>query len=336
MKDLTICPSTLKIGYKTYSPKAIKSIFGGKRVSHIADFSYDAENSSLVDSITKISVSGVQEKLSAIIYKGKIIPTPAGEQGRYIIKPIPDYKYLKYRSQLPANEHLTMQIARQAYSIPTAENGLIFLSDGTPAYITKRFDYGENGEKIAQEDFCSLWQKTVDSDGVNYKYTGSYLELATLLKHYTPAWRVEISKLFSIIVFNYIFSNGDAHLKNFSIQQTTSGDYLLSPSYDLLNTSIHVVDSDFALSGGLFPESEYSTIYSKTGHPCKDDFIHFANKIGVLPKHRDSIIEMYSIESSIVKELINNSFLDERSKRIYLRSYKERLQRFLRTDSERP
>ena len=35
---------------------------------------------------------------------------------------------------MPANEHLTMQIARQVYGIETAENALIFFNDGTPAY----------------------------------------------------------------------------------------------------------------------------------------------------------------------------------------------------------
>jgi serine/threonine-protein kinase HipA len=41
---------------------------------------------------------------------------------------------------MPANEHLTMQIARQVYGIETAENALIFFKNGAQAYITRRFD----------------------------------------------------------------------------------------------------------------------------------------------------------------------------------------------------
>src|SRR5690606_40079276 len=64
----------------------------------------------------------------------------------YILKPIP--RDLKKVDQVPANEHLTMQIARQVYGINTAENALIFFSNGEPAYITKRFDVKEDGTKL--------------------------------------------------------------------------------------------------------------------------------------------------------------------------------------------
>ena len=330
MRKIEVCPSTLAIGYNKYSPVAIKTLFDGKRVTPFMDYDYNANNDSFVDIINKISVSGVQEKLSAIVSNGKIIPTPMGERGRYIIKPTPAYKHLRYRDQIPANEHLTMQIAKQVYNINVADNGLIFFSDDSAAYITKRFDYDKNGEKIKQEDFCSLAQKSSLTDGTNYKYTGSYEDLAELLKLYVPAWRVEISKLFSLIVFNYIFGNGDAHLKNFSIQQSNAGDYILSPAYDLMNTSIHVDDEDFALEGGLIPTTEYSEVYTHTGHSCKNDFLTFANRIGVLPKQRDAILELFSEEQSMVYELIDRSFLDERTKRMYQRSYKERFSRFTR------
>ena len=56
-----------------------------------------------------------------------------------------------------------------------------------------------------------------------------------------------MSRYFMLVVFNYLFANGDAHLKNFSLQQTVGGDYLLVPAYDLLNTSIHAANADFTL-----------------------------------------------------------------------------------------
>lgn len=330
MIKIEVCPGNLTPGFDRYSPACLRKLFDGKKVSPVLDFDYDADSIDLIDQINQISVSGVQEKLSAIINNDKITLTPTGQQSKYIIKPSPNYKHLRFRDQIPANEHLTMQIAKQVYKINTAENGLIFFANGEIAYITKRFDFDTNGNKVKQEDFSSLAQKTAQTHGKDFKYTGSYEDVAALLKTNVSAWQVETSKLFTLVVFNYIFANGDAHLKNFSLQQSANGDYLLSPAYDLMNTSIHVQDEDFALHGGLIPQNEYSDIYSQTGHPCKEDFIIFGNRIGVLPKKLNAIIETFSKESPLTEALISHSFLDERTKRMYRRSYQERLARFLR------
>lgn len=330
MKKIEVCPGNLTPGFETYSPACLRKLFVGKKVSPFLDFDYDADNIDLAESINQISVSGVQEKLSAIVRNGKIILTPLGEQGRYIIRPAPNYKYLRFRHMIPANEHLTMQIAKQVYKINVAENGLVFFANGEPAYITKRFDFDADGNKIKQEDFSSLAGKTSFTHGKEFKYSGSYEDVAQLLKSHVSAWRVEMSKLFTLIVFNYLFANGDAHLKNFSLQQSVGGDYLLSPAYDLMNTSIHVKDEDFALQNGLIPKNEYSDIYRNSGHPCKEDFICFANRIGVLPKKRDAIIAMFSENNPLIDHLIERSFLDDKTKRMYRQSHQERLSRFLR------
>lgn len=332
MKEINVCPGTLAIGFDTYSPSCLRKMFDGKRVSHIIDLSLDGNADNIAAAINKISISGAQEKLSAVVDKGHIILTPPQQQGRYIIKPIPDYKHLRFRNNIPANEHLTMQIASQVYGIKTAENALAFFADGQMVYITKRFDYDENGLKIRQDDFASISGKTDRNSGKDYKYTGCYEDIARLLKQNVPAWQVEMSRYFSLVVFNYIFSNGDAHLKNFSLRETPNGDYILSPAYDLMNTSIHIDDGDFALQDGLIPKSEYSDTYTYSGHPCKDDFITFGKRIGVLPKKLHSIIELFATEQPQVLQLIERSFLDEKVKRMYRQSYLERLRRFQRTD----
>lgn len=331
MRTVKVCPGTLAAGFDTYSPLCLKKVFEGKRVSHLLDFSYKDNPEEFTSFINRISISGVQEKLSAVVRNGKISLTPEGESGRYIIKPAPDYRHLRFRKDIPANEHLTMQIASQVYKIKTAENALVFFADGEVAYITKRFDYTSDGSKIMQDDFASIAGKTESNHGKDFKYTGSYEDAATLLRQNVAAWQVEMAKYFTLVVFNYLFSNGDAHLKNFSLQATSGGDYVLTPAYDLMNTSIHIDDSDFALQDGLMPESEYSDVYDKTMHPCKDDFLTFGNRIGVLPKKLASIIDMFATEQTMVYELIENSFLDNKTKRMYKQSYQERLHRFQRT-----
>ena len=51
------------------------------------------------------------------------------------------------------------------------------------------------------------------------------------------------------------------------------------------------------ITKGLIPESEYSDVYSKTSHPCKDDFITFGTRIGVLPKKQPLLLN-YLLQSN--------------------------------------
>ncbi|SFH31850.1 serine/threonine-protein kinase HipA [Pontibacter chinhatensis] len=148
---------------------------------------------------------------------------------------------MRLPEQVPANEHLTMQIARQVYKLQVAENVIVFFRNGEPAYITKRFDLKPDGMRHGQEDLASLAGRTKHTAGSDFIYEGSYKEIAGIIKATVPAFRVELEKLFSLIVFNYLFSNGDAHLKNFSLIDTAYCDYVLSPAYDLICTRLHVI-----------------------------------------------------------------------------------------------
>jgi serine/threonine-protein kinase HipA len=59
------------------------------------------------------SFSGVQEKFLVMLDKNKLRLTSLGEQEQYILKPKPDVG--ENPENMPANEHLTMQIARQVF-----------------------------------------------------------------------------------------------------------------------------------------------------------------------------------------------------------------------------
>ena len=325
MKKISIknCPSTLAEGYETYCTTALRNVFNGKKVNHILP--YDAPNTNeaiaaqFFENRKRISISGVQEKLSLVLEKNIFRLTKNGEQGTYILKPIP--RDLKKVEEVPANENLTMQIAKQVYGIPTAENALIFFKNGMPAYITKRFDIKKDGTKLAIEDFATLAEKTNINAGANYKYEYSYEEMALLIKKYVPAWMVELEKFFALVLFNYLFSNGDAHLKNFSLIESSTGDLLLSPAYDLINTKIHVDDVDFALNKGLFADGRKSILHNKTGHPSKLDFILFAKKIGIKESRIEKLLFPFVQNQLLVKALIKNSYLSEPNKKGYLLMY---------------
>ncbi len=323
MPGIRYCPGTLAEGFNTYSQACLRRLYNGKKVNHILPYNppeiSEEDAKKFIENRKRISISGVQEKVSLLLEKNKLRLTREAEQGTYILKPIP--RDLKKVDQVPANEHLTMQIARQVYGINTAENALIFFKDGSPAYITKRFDVKPGGTKWGKEDFATLAGKTSENTGPNFKYGYSYEEMAGLIRRFVPAAAVEMEKFFSMVVFNYLFSNGDAHLKNFSLLQTANGDYILSPAYDLVNTRMHVDDTDFALDGGLFAgdfESAHMQINGKAG---LKDFQEFARRIGIHEKRRDFLVSPFLERQVLVEELISRSFLDESTKRAYLLHY---------------
>lgn len=144
------------------------------------------------------------------------------------------------------------------------------------------------------------------------------------MKQFVPAYVVEAPKLLKLLIFNYLFSNGDAHFKNFSLLETSFGDYRLSPAYDLVNSRIHIRDSDFALHDGLLPSS---IARGKIRH----QFAVLAEKADISGKVFDKIAGVMISNKDLVEELIFASFLDDATKRNYWQSYQGRLKQFLKT-----
>lgn len=328
--EIKNCPGLLLEGFSEYSPLFLRRMFEGKKVSHILPYNApeldEEDQKKFTQNRKRISISGVQEKYSVLLDRNNLRLTEENEQGTYILKPKPNG--LRKTSLAPANEHLTMQIANQVYKIRTAENGLVFFSNGEAAYITKRFDIGERGIKLAKEDFASLAGKTEENEGHNFKYEYSYEGIADLIREYVGAWKIEMEKFYSLVVFNFLFSNGDAHLKNFSLLETKNGDYILSPAYDLMDTRIHIEDDGFfALDNELFKEWYWSDcrINNSDHHPCKEDFICFARKIGINEKRIIKILDPFLAKQKNVEVLLKKSFLDEDTKSQYIAHYNDRL-----------
>ncbi|MDF1546226.1 MAG: HipA domain-containing protein [Bacteroidales bacterium] len=322
LNEIKYCPGTLAEGHTTYSRACLSKVFKGKKVNHILPYDSPASNSETDELFNenrkRMSISGVQEKFSVLLEKNKLRLINEGEQGEYILKPIPGAG--KRPECMPANEHLTMQIAKQVYGIETAENALIFFKNGSPAYITKRFDLREDGSKLAQEDFASLSKRTPQTHGEHYKYSGNCLELFKIMKKFVPAYLLEAPKLLKILMFNYLFSNGDAHFKNFSLIETSMGDFKLSPAYDLLNSRIHIEDKDFALEDGLLPKTlAQGKVFSQ--------FRILSEKAGINEKVYDDILNTMLSKTDLVEKLTFSSFLDEKTQRNYFQAYQKQLKK---------
>lgn len=332
MNTLNICPSTLAAGYDTYSPIARKRLFEGKGISPYLPYNTIEENVEdaklFLKNREKMSLSGVQSKYSLVIRDGRFELSKELEQGTYILKPkLNDFLYREYS---PANENLTMQLAEQVYKIETAANGLCFFSNGEMAYVTKRFDVTSNATKYRTEDFASLAGLTSDNAGKEFKYDVlSYEDVAELIQKYVAAWRVEMLKFFDIVVFNFLFSNGDAHIKNFSLLETPDGDFKLAPAYDLINTSMHLPDDTiFALRKGLFKGED--PINYPTGIITGNTFIEFGKRIGLPEKTVKKEVDRFCDSYDKAETLISNSFLSDELKTKYRIMYHTRRDSYLK------
>lgn len=314
------------IPFQQYTSTQLKHLTGGIFVSPILPFeSPSAEVSRFNNNRGRISLSGAQSKYSVLIRDGKFRLTEEGERGTHILKPaLTDFDNCM---DSPANEHLTMQIANKVFRIETAANALCFFSNGEPAYITRRYDISDDGRKIQQEDFASLSSVTADTYGKDFKYTAlSYEDIGALIRKYIPAWRIELVKYFDLILFNFLFSNGDAHIKNFSVLRNPAGDYRLAPAYDLINTHIHLPgDSIFALQKGLFSDGRSFPL----GVGNKN-FMDFGIALGIQEKTVRHELGRFTSDYPEIETMVRGSFLSEKSKSEYYSQYHTRLVSFLR------
>jgi serine/threonine-protein kinase HipA len=119
LPEIKYCPGTLAEGFDTYSIACLRRVFEGRSVSHLLPYASPQSNEvsaeKFIENRKRISISGVQEKFSLLLDKNKLRLIEEGEQGIYILKPIP--RDVRSVNHVPANEHLTMQIARQIYGL---------------------------------------------------------------------------------------------------------------------------------------------------------------------------------------------------------------------------
>ena len=168
----------------------------------------------------KMSISGVQPKLSMKLDKKNGALEVAGEGGEYILKP-----QLQTFNNIPQNENLCMDIAA-SLGIQVPPHALVSLKDNSLAYIVKRFDRIKK-EKLHQENFFQIL-------GEKDKYKGSMEKIGKKLKEISEIPGFDAQLFFERILYFFIIGNGDAHLKNFSIIYDKENFIRLSPAYDIV------------------------------------------------------------------------------------------------------
>lgn len=321
-----ICQACYKKVKDGYCLPCRKKLFDKARVPAVLPFDAPQPNNlaPYLEYSKRMSISGVQLKYSLHLNKDSL--ELGDKASQYILKPIPISSHLEEVKNAPENEHLTMQIAEQVFGIETAANALIHFKDGYPAYITRRFDVRSDGSKYMQEDFAQLMNRSRKSYGDAFKYTGTYEEIGQLIKRYVAASLPALEQYFKLIVFNYLVSNGDAHLKNFSLIRTDKGEYKLTPAYDLMSTVIHTpLESDTALD--LYPGDLNSDFYAIHGYYGRENFMEFASRLGILENRAARIINQLQYGQEQMEALVHQSFLSPAAKAKYIYHLTDKVRR---------
>ena len=239
-------------------------------------------------------VSGVQPKVlvNAVNDTGKpSIGRSLLLQEDFIIKTYDDEFPL-----LTVNEYVCMEAARACGLSPSQ----CWLSDDLRTFITERFDVVD-GKRLGIEDFTVLMGKQADE-----KYQSSYEMLLKATFIFTKS-DMQLKRMYQYIVFNCLIGNGDAHLKNFSVQYDESRkDITLTPPYDITHTPIYdTMDNKMALKlngAKLFPDKKQLVKLGNAYNIDKPeatiesladtirDYINSCSEVGFIEGLKDSIL----------------------------------------------
>jgi serine/threonine-protein kinase HipA len=304
------CPITYELcGTDKYSEKGLRMI--APKLTYLNDLPYTAVElrQEAANRAKKLSIQGVQPKLSAAIsivdQEFKIVD----QFGTYIIKPQNDLF-----PQLPENEDVTMRMAK-VFGLEVPFHGMLYGKDGSLSYFIKRFDRYGKGSKYATEDFAQLTGNTRDT---KYRFTMEKLPL--VLDDYCSFPAIEKADFFKRILFCYVTGNEDMHLKNFSLI-TKNGKTTLAPIYDFLNSTIAIKN----------PAAEIAlTLKGKKSNLKAVDFVDFFGKerLQLNEKTIANILEQMKKATPEWKELLEISFLSDDMKDKYLELLETRLQIF--------
>lgn len=220
------CPITYQPSADKYSKQGLKLLSRNLKTLHDLPLTTEQLRREAAARAAKMSIQGVQPKVSARLNIAAGCFEIVDRDGRYILKP----QVVEY-PEVPENEDLTMRMAAKA-GIETPFHGLIYGIDGALTYFIRRFDRKGRKERIHVEDFAQLSGKSRDT-----KYRSSMEQVVKAIDDFCTFPAIERLKLFRLVLFCFFTGNEDMHLKNFSVIRQRDI-ITLSPAYDLLNTSI--------------------------------------------------------------------------------------------------
>jgi len=306
------CNGCLKENIDGFCSACETKLFDRSKVPVQLKFNWNDIQDRIIGQPAAFSISGVQPKGFIGRDKNNLLAPNRNIESMYIIKPYLDSRRTLYFDS-PANEHLTMTMANQLFNISTAKCGFVKFANGEPAYLTRRFDRDKDGNPLRQEDFVSVLNAVpVTNDHGLYKYNSFTYE--DVGKRLNPTDQISFIR---ILIFNFLTGNGDVHLKNLSLLESSDGDMLLSPSYDLMNTKLHINDPQIAMN--LFKEMERTrnNLHTTTYGYKIGDFLELGKRLGVRERILLSIDNEFRETKADMLLIVDKSFLSDAGKRKY-------------------
>lgn len=220
---------------------------GAVSIAPVAGSAPDAEITEATASPGR-TVSGIQKKLLVVREgtSGSFKPAPAQGLAPYIAK---------FNSEridtLVRNENLSLRWAAEVLGkqeVCGFELGRVSVVNEIALVVT-RFDRGPEGQKLRLEDCAQILSKPRGQD-YSGKYDAAYEDIAAIIEKHSARPAIDRARFFRRLIVLTLLGNCDAHLKNFSLLETSDG-LRLSPAYDVVNTALYDgFDQTLALSIG--------------------------------------------------------------------------------------
>ena len=295
------CPITYDIisDPENYSQRGLRLLSPRLKALSPLELSAEEQRKEAIDRVGKMSIQGVQRKLSAQLKIRAGCFELVDQKGHYILKPQSDTY-----PELPENEAISMSLAK-TIGLEVPIHGLLYSKDQSMTYFIKRFDRVVHNEKLALEDFAQL------SNGDRYtKYDSSMEKVINVIENFCTFPKIEFVKLFKLTLFNFLIGNEDMHLKNFSLI-TKDKKISLSPAYDLLNSTIAQKNAQEEIALPLRGR--------KNNLNKHDIFDYFAvERLGLNQKIIDRVIQDFQCAIPKWQKLIGMSFLSQAMQEKYL------------------
>ncbi len=295
------CPITYEMlsEQESYSQRGLRSLSPQLKNLRSLNLSAEEQRTEAIDRVGKMSIQGVQKKLSAQLRVKAGCFEIVDQRGHYILKPQSDTY-----PELPENEAITMSLAK-TIGIDVPVHGLVYSKDNSMTYFIKRFDRFGHNKKLALEDFSQL------SGGDRHtKYNSSMEKVIAVIEKFCTFPKIEFVKLFKLTLFNFLIGNEDMHLKNFSLI-TKDKKIFLSPGYDLLNSTIALKNAR---------EEVALPIRGKKSNLTKQDFFqYFADeRLGLNKKVVADVMQGFQKSIPEWENLLRISFLSSQMQAKYI------------------
>ena len=294
------CPITyapLAAGERLYSPEGLRRIARGLGQLRPLPFTPAGLVREAAARADRMSIGGVQPKVSAVLRASKGAFEVVTVGGRWILKPDnPAYPHL------PANEDLVMRM-NAAAGVRAAEHALIWArseesadAPGALVYATRRFDRIGRSGKLAVEDLAQLMGLARSA-----KYDASMERAARAVEQFCTFPALEKVELFRRLLVAFLVGEEDLHLKNLSVLTEVDGIRRLSPAYDCVSTTIML----------RRPKQLALTLAGKRDRLTRDDLVSYygRERLGLRPAVVERVLGEIAQALPLWQDLIARSFL---------------------------